>query len=51
MEVANHAPSLNSMTLKTALFDGKNERKWCDTVKPHRDFSWGRGSFGYKSES
>ena len=38
-EVANHARSLNGMTPKTALFDGKIPPKGCGTVIPHRDFS------------
>ena len=49
--IANHAPSSNYMTLKIALFDGNFDPKRCGTVNPHRDFSRGRGTFDYKSES
>ena len=37
-EVVNHARSLNGMTQKIALFDGKIPPKRCGTVIPHRDF-------------
>ena len=37
-EIANHAPSTNYMTPKTALFNGIFDPKWCGTVIPHRDF-------------
>ena len=39
MEVANHAPSSNYTTPKTALFDGNIPPKRRGSVIPRRDFS------------